>query len=441
MTLTMTNTDVGNMTGLRAPESLEDTGVNPDLISQLLLKTLSFAGELTGLELADRLGVAFAVIDPGIEWLKAQRLCEIVGGSSLGAPSYRYRITHLGREQAATMLARNMYTGTVPVPVAQYRQYMEAFRDATHQTATREDIRRAFSHLVLPDRVLDQLGPAINAGHSLFVYGPPGNGKTVIAQAIQKLMPEEFWVPQALEVDGSIIQVFDPVNHQPLPVPDGGLGLEVTSRPDRRWVRCHRPAVMVGGELTLEQLELTYNPNAGFYRAPLQLLANGGLLVIDDFGRQQCSPHAILNRWITPLESRIDFLTLQSGQKVAIPFMVLPVFATNIRPAELVDEAFLRRIRYKVFAEDPTPRDFQRIWENVCHERHLDYDASVVDDVLTRLLPRFKATLRGCQPRDLIEQALARAQYLGEPRRLTPTLLEGACETYFVDDQQGVART
>jgi SpoVK/Ycf46/Vps4 family AAA+-type ATPase len=317
---------------------------------------------------------------------------------------------------------------------------MTAFREATRRPMRREHVTWAFAHLVLPDRVLDQLGPAINAGHSLFVYGPPGNGKTVIAQSIQNLMDEDFWVPHALDVDGSIIQVFDPVNHKPLPPVDQGLGLESFSRHDRRWVRCERPAVMVGGELTLDQLELTYNPNAGFYRAPLQLVANGGVLVIDDFGRQQCSPHAILNRWITPLESRIDFLTLQSGQKVAVPFMVLPVFATNIRPAELVDEAFLRRIQYKVFAEDPTPDMFREIWKNCCTARKLEFNPLVLDDLMTRLLPRWNAKLRGCQPRDLIDQALARAQYLGEPLQLTPTLLEGACETYFIDDQQGVAR-
>ena len=197
---------------------------------------------------------------------------------------------------------------------------------------------------------------------------------------------------------------------------------------------------MVGGELTMDQLELTYNPNAGFYRAPLQLVANGGLLVIDDFGRQACSPHAILNRWITPLESRVDFLTLRSGQKVAIPFLVLPVLATNIRPLELVDEAFLRRIQYKVFAEDPTPDAFRDIWRNICRDRQIDFDPVLVDDVLVRLLPRWQTGLRGCQPRDLIDQALALAVYLDQPRHLTPALIEAACATYFIDEQQGVAR-
>jgi hypothetical protein len=288
--------------------------------------------------------------------------------------------------------------------------------------------------------VLDQLGPAINAGHSLFVYGPPGNGKTVIAQGIRNVLPGHIWIPHALDVDGSIIQLYDPVNHEPWPEAEVGLGLEASARHDRRWVRAHRPSVMVGGELTLDHLELTYNPNAGFYRAPVQLIANGGVLIIDDFGRQQCSPQALLNRWITALESRVDYLTLQSGQKVAVPFMVLPVFATNIKPAELVDEAFLRRIQYKVAAENPSEADFRLIWDNYCVSHDITYDSAIVDDLLTRVYPRHRAKIRGCQPRDLIEQALALALYRGEPRGLSSELLESACATYFVDEDQGVTR-
>jgi hypothetical protein len=309
-----------------------------------------------------------------------------------------------------------------------------------NQPATRRQVKEAFGHLVLSDRVLDQLGPAINAGHSLFVYGPPGNGKTVIAQGIRNVLPGDMWIPHAIEVDGSLIQIFDPVNHERLPDEALGPGLESTVRHDGRWVHCRRPAVMVGGELQLEHLELTYSANAGFYRAPIQLLANGGVLIIDDFGRQQCSPQSILNRWITPLESRTDYLSLQSGQKVAIPFMVLPVFATNIKPAELVDEAFLRRIHYKVAAENPTDADFHQIFANCCHERDLPYDPAIVTDLLTRVYPRHQAKMRGCQPRDLIEQALALALYRSEPRQLTPELLEAACATYFVDEDQGVTR-
>jgi hypothetical protein len=198
--------------------------------------------------------------------------------------------------------------------------------------------------------------------------------------------------------------------------------------------------VTVGGELTLEALELTYNPLSGFYRAPVQLLANGGVLVIDDFGRQRCSPHALLNRWITPLEGRIDYLSLQSGQKVAMPFMVMPVFATNLKPADLVDEAFLRRIQYKVLAESPTPQEFAQIFENCCRERGVGYDLSLVEHLLTDVYAPRHLALRGCQPRDIINQALLLAQYREEPARLTPALLEAACATYFVDEDQGVAQ-
>ncbi len=422
-----------------APRTLEDTGLRLEMVLQLLVKGLHFAGDLTGVELADRLGLTFPVIEPAVDQMKGQRLCEIVGGASLGAPSYRYRITDLGRERAGVYLDRNMYTGTAPVPLDQYRRYMTQFQASVPQAISRQQVREAFSHLVLSDRVLDQVGPAVNAGHSLFVYGPPGNGKTAIAQAIGRLLPGEFWIPYALDIEGSLVRVFDPVNHDADLQATPDAGLESVRRYDRRWIRCRRPSVTVGGELTIEQLDLTYNPTSGFYRAPVQLLANGGVLVVDDFGRQRVPPAALLNRWITPLESRVDFLTLHSGQKFEVPFMVLPVFATNVRPAELVDEAFLRRIQYKVFAQNPTAGEFEAIFERVCADRGIRFNpthvAFLVADVYT---PRGLA-LRGCQPRDLIDQALSLAQYREEPRELTVELLEAACATYFVDDGQSVA--
>jgi predicted ATPase with chaperone activity len=436
----MTPTAIEHPPELAAPRSVAEAGISVDLIVQLAVKALHFSGELTGHALAARLGLPFAVVEPAIDRLKAQRLCEIVGGTSLGPPSYNYRVTQLGREHAGTYLDRNMYSGVAPVPIAQYNKYMLRFRAQGPLRASRAQVKRAYAHLVLSDRVIDQVGPAINAGHSLFVYGPPGNGKTVIAQGIRNLMPGDQWIPHALEVDGSIIQVFDPVNHELLPPPDPPPGLESPGDHDRRWIACRRPAIMVGGELTLDQLELTYNPTAGFYRAPVQLLANGGVLVIDDFGRQQCSPQALLNRWITPLESRVDFLTLQSGQKVEIPFMVLPVFATNIKPRELVDEAFLRRIQYKVFAESPTRADFVQIFQNYCRQVDLDYDPALADFLIDGPFVVKKVTMRGCHPRDLINQALALAEYREEPRRLTSELLAAACDSYFADEDEGVSR-
>jgi hypothetical protein len=427
------------LTHLPAPESLEASGLRLDMIVQLLVKTLHFAGEMSGIELCDRLALPFPAIEPGIDALKAQRLCEIVGGSNVGAPSYRYRITTLGRERAATFLAGNMYAGEAPVPLDHYRRYMIGFSAGAPGRISPDDVARAFSHLVLSQHVLNQLGPAVNSGHSLFIYGPPGNGKTVIAQAIRELLKGDLWIPHAIEIDGAIIKVFDPINHDAHALPKPGPGLEATGVYDRRWVRCRRPAVTVGGELTMEALELVYSPVAGFYRAPMQLLANGGVLVIDDFGRQRCSPQALLNRWIHPLESRVDYLTLQSGQKIDVPFLVLPVFATNIKPIELVDEAFLRRIQYKVFAENPTPEEYTQIFENVCRERAIEFDPAIVRHLLDHVMAPRNIALRGCQPRDLIGQALSLAQYLGEPRRVTVPLLESACATYFVDENQGLS--
>ena len=424
---------------LPAPLSLAEAGLKRDLVEQLMVKALHFAGELTGFELTDRLGLSFPAIEPAIDSLKAQRLIEIVGGSSLGPPSYHYRISQLGRERAGMFLDRNMYTGIAPVTLDQYVRYMTEFFAATPHTVTPDQVRAAFSHLVLSDRVLNQLGPAVNANHSLFVYGPPGNGKTVISQAIRNLLVGDLWVPHALEVDGSIITIYDPINHEALPLPAESLGLESAQQVDRRWVRCKRPLVTVGGELVLESLELTYNPTAGIYRASIQLVANGGVLVIDDFGRQQSPPQALLNRWILPLEGRIDYLTMQSGQKIAVPFMVLPVFATNIRPADLVDEAFLRRIQYKVLAENPTSDDFTTIFERVCKEKGLPYDPKHVSYLLESVLAPRQIAMRGCQPRDLINQAMALAKYRGLPHALSTDLLDEACATYFVDEHEGAS--
>jgi predicted ATPase with chaperone activity len=418
-----------------APATAEEAGLSLDLLIQLALKTLHFAGELTGGDLARRLGLNFSVIEPAIDFLKGQRQVEIAGGSMVGRASYRYRITDAGRQRAALFLEANHYVGVAPVPFEQYRSYMVNFAKTAPRTATRDRVRDAFSHLVISQHVLDQLGPAINAGHSMFVYGPPGNGKTVISQAIRKLLEGEIAIPHALEVEGAIIRFFDPVNHEPIEMPEDE-GLDLGLRLDRRWVRCRRPMVMVGGELTLDALELSYNASTGFYRAPVQALANGGVLVIDDFGRQQVAPRDLLNRWIVPLESRVDFLTLQSGQKFELPFMVLVIFATNIKPADLVDEAFLRRIHYKVFAESPTVAEFMLIFENCCRARDLFFDRGLIQALLRSYYEPRKIPLRGCQPRDLIDQVLSLADYRGEPRQLTKELLESACAGYFVDEHE-----
>jgi predicted ATPase with chaperone activity len=436
MTTTLTAVSEDVVPFPASPQSIEEAGIPLDLILQLTLKSLHFSGELSGTELSRRLGLEFQVIQPALELLKVQQQISIVGGGFVGGASYRYRITDTGRTRAALFLESSHYVGVAPVPLAQYQAYMHAYRAAAPRGATQERVRQAFSHLVISDSVLDQLGPAINAGHSMFVYGPPGNGKTVISQAIHNLLEGEIAIPHALEIEGQIVRLFDPVNHEAVPAEHDADSLTSLYGGDRRWVRCRRPMVMAGGELTLASLELSYSPTTGFYRAPVQAVANGGVLVIDDFGRQQCSPRELLNRWIVPLESRVDFLTLQSGLKFEIPFMTMIVFATNIRPAELVDEAFLRRIQYKIFAESPTVQDFKTIFAGCCRDLNATVEPGLVEGLLEAYYRPRNIPLRGCHPRDLIKQALSLASYLGRPAHLTPDLLEAACNSYFVNDRE-----
>ena len=418
---------------LSAPATLADTGLSEDLVTQLVIKLLHFNADCTGVEIAHRLGLEFVVVEPILETLKRSHQCEVFGGGLLGAPSFRYRITDTGRRRAQLFLEHNQYVGAAPVPLSQYREYMTKFRQAEKRVVTPAAVRQAVSHLVLSDRVVNQIGPALTSGQSLFVYGPPGNGKTVIAQALHNLLEGPIAIPHAIVVEGHIIRIFNPINHEP--VPDAGAdGWTTDARLDRRWILCRRPKVMVGGELTVQSLDLAYSATTGFYSAPIQLMANGGLLVIDDFGRQACSPRDMLNRWIVPLESRVDFLTLQSGQKFDVPFDVLVVFATNIKPTELVDEAFLRRIQYKVLANSPTVQEFHKIFEGCCLQRGLPYDERLVESLLDGFYRPRGIAVRGCHPRDLIDQALSLAEYLGKPLRLTAELLEAACEGYFVDD-------
>jgi predicted ATPase with chaperone activity len=419
-----------------APNTLEESGLSTDLLLQLALKTLHFASELSGNALADRLGVPFTVIEPALDLLKAQHHCEIIGGALLGGASFRYRITDAGRTRATLFLEHSGYVGVAPVPVAQYQDYMRRFRTATPRSATPDRVREAFAELILSDRVLDQLGPAINAQRSMFIYGPPGNGKSLMTQRIRDLLDGDIAIPHALEIEGQIVRIFDPVLHEELPLAPQSEFLDAGPKIDRRWVRCRRPLVTVGGELTLDALDLAYGTNNGYYRAPVQVTANGGVLVIDDFGRQKCSPQELLNRWIGPLETRVDYLVLQSGQRIDVPFQVMIVFATNIRPSELVDEAFLRRIHFKVFAESPTVTDFLRIFERYCQTSGVECDPALVEDLLQTYYHPRQLPLRGCHPRDIIDQALSMADYLGKPRALTKELLHSACLSYFVDDRE-----
>ena len=429
----------------RAPPTLEDTGLGAHLVEQLLIKAL-YGGEATGLALADRLRVPYAILEPIVERVRVERMVEVRGASGSSSASYRYALTDLGRDRARQYLDQNQYTGPAPVPLESYVSYMRSLATARGYI-DRERLREGFSHLVVPERILEQLGPAVNANKAIFLYGPPGNGKTVIGDGLGRTIGGDMYMPHAIEVDGQIITMYDPVNHTAI-AEDGAMVREgdgatvpqsvIAAEPrDRRWVRIERPVVMVGGELTLDMLDLTFNPSTKFYEAPIQLKANGGVFLVDDFGRQRIRPQDLLNRWIVPLESRVDYLTLHTGKKFEVPFNVLIVFATNLDPSTLADEAFLRRIPYKIAIDDPSIEQFTRIFERNCEARRLKFHQVMVAYLHRRHYRPDRRPLRACHPRDLLDQVTALCRYRGIEPGITRELLDKACEAYFVGREPG----
>jgi len=427
------------MTGaIVAPQSLEETGLGADLVEQLLIKTL-YGGEASGLALSERICLPFAVLEPIVERARAERLMEVRGATGTTASSYRYCLTDLGRDRARQYLEMNQYVGAAPVPLAAYVARMRAVA-ASRGYIDRERLRAGFSHLIVPDRILEQLGPAVNANKALFLYGQPGNGKSVIGEGLGRTIGGEMYMPHAIDIDGYIITMFDPINHERLDEGDDTSALIATAPRDRRWVRIRRPVVIVGGELTLDMLDLTFNPASKFYEAPLQLKANGGVLLVDDFGRQRIRPEDLLNRWIVPLESRVDYLTLHTGKKFQVPFDVLVVFATNLDPASLADEAFLRRIPYKISVDDPSVEEYARIFEMNCHQRGLKFHQVMVAYLHRRHYRPEGRPLRACQPRDLLDQVTALCRYRGTAPSITRELLDAACASYFLESSAGNPR-
>jgi hypothetical protein len=416
------------------PRTLDDTGLSAEFIEHLLIKTL-YGGEATGHALADKMRLPFGILEPLVERLRHEQQIEVRGASGSGSAAYRYALTDLGRDRARQYLDVNHYIGPAPVPLEQYVAEMRALA-GVRGYIDHERLQRGFSHLVVNDGVLEQLGPAINAGKAVFLYGSPGNGKTVIAEGMGRALGGEMYMPHALSVDGQIITMFDPINHHSLEA-DAATSSVIAAAPrDRRWVCIRRPVVMVGGELTLDMLDLTFNPIAKFYEAPLQLKANGGVFLVDDFGRQRISPQDLLNRWIVPLESRVDYLTLHTGKKFQIPFDVLIVFATNLNPKSLADEAFLRRIPYKIPIVDPSLDEFSRIFELNCLRRQLKFHQVMVAYLHRRHYGPAHRPLRACHPRDLLDQVTALCRYRGIQPTITRELLDRACASYFVDEPE-----
>jgi len=414
------------------PATIQETGLHPDTLAQLMLKTL-VNGEATGAGLAEAMRLPYSVLDTLIQHARVEKLVEVRGASGTGTAAYRYVLTDLGRERAMQFLDLSRYVGPAPVPLAHYNAYVRAGM-AARPYVDRDCLATGFQELIVNKSMFDALGPAVNSGKALFLYGAPGNGKTVLAEGIGRALGTEMYVPHAIDVDGQTITAFDPVNHVPLGGPGSSGSVIVTASHDRRWERIRRPLVVVGGELTLEMLDLTFNPIARFYEAPIQMKANGGVFVVDDFGRQRIPARDLLNRWIVPLESRVDYLTLHTGRKFEIPFNVLVVFATNLKPASLADEAFLRRIPYKILAKNPTMDEYCRIFEMNCKKRGMKFDPVMVEYLDRKYYQPRKIQMRACHPRDLIEQVVDRCRYEDREPAITRELLDQACGAYFIEE-------
>ncbi|MBN2303058.1 MAG: ATP-binding protein [Anaerolineae bacterium] len=420
--------------------TVADTGLNIGILQDLAIKTLYFGGYLSGNDIAGQMHLPFTgVIDTVLESLKREKFLEVRGGGGLGAGAFEYVITIKGIEKAHEAMARTQYAGPCPVTLSQYVEAMNA-QARTRFSVNRDMLEKALRGLIISEDMYGRIGPAVNSGKAIFMYGPPGNGKTTIAQHVGRMiLGTPMWIPHAVDVDGQVIRVFDNVNHDALPDEDGDNNRRSTvtgERRDPRWLRIRRPVIMVGGELTLETLDLVYDPINKYYEAPYQLKANGGMFLIDDFGRQQVRPRDLLNRWIVPLESRVDFLTLSTGRKIEIPFNVLIVFSTNMPPADLVDEAFLRRIPHKIEVGDPSIEQFRTIFQAMCAAKRVPYDEKGLAYLLKEWYfkdednPR---NLRAVHPRDIIEQILDISRYLNQPPQLTRDLLDRAARAYFVD--------
>ncbi len=424
-----------------SPETLQQAGLTSGFLCDLLLRTLYTRGAMLGLDLARQLCLPFKVIEDSLKFLKDEKCIEVTGGDLIGRVSYRFNLTELGRRRANDAMKLCAYVGPAPVPLEDYVE--QCYRQAVTGISVSPDIlRRSFTHLVVKDELFNAVGTAVVSGKSIFIYGPPGNGKTSMARAIGDFMNGsggEIYAPYAFLVENSIITVYDQSLHQNA---DDALNERLddqeatirrllnTGTVDQRWVKIKRPVIITGGELSLGMLDLRFNAESNFYQAPLHVKANGGIFLIDDFGRQLCSPKELLNRWIVPLEDRHDFLALANGKKFEVPFEQLTIFSTNLDPKDLVDDAFLRRMRHKVEINAPPREIFERIFAGVCKRLGMNTCTEAVDYLFERYYTRGRPT-RASDCRDLLETVQSICRFRRIPVQLTRDLMAEASASFI----------
>jgi len=402
----------------RSPVTLEDSGLNQNMLIDLMLKLTLLEGAATLSRLGHYMKVSMTIMDQLFRYFRREQLCEVKG---MIGNDYELTLSAAGRKTAQDRYAISQYIGPAPVKLNDYCHAVK--EQAAHHPVSRSMLAEVFFDLVLSDPMLDQIGPAILSSTTIFLYGPTGNGKTSIAERLVRIYKDYVYIPYAIEVEGQIVNIYDSVVHQALETQEDDV--------DPRWILCRRPCIAVGGELVPEMLELRFDETLGFYSAPLQMKANNGLFIIDDFGRQMINPRDLLNRWIVPLDRRVDFLSLRTGVKFPIPFETLVVFSTNLDPRQLADEAFLRRIQNKIKVDSITPEVFDKILERVCADHGIPFDQDSAAYLREKCNPDGKSVLRACYPRDMVRLLQSIAEYEQRPPELSRRDLERALNLYF----------